>query len=68
MILYAPTFRDYGNTRLFPFEDFDKKAFQDFLEKEQILLLLRLHIKEATAAEDFVNSASGALAARRLGM
>ena len=29
---YAPTFRDYGNTRLFPFEDFDKKAFQDFLE------------------------------------
>ena len=46
VILYAPTFRDYGNTRLFPFEDFDKKAFQDFLEKEQILLLLRLHIKE----------------------
>lgn len=56
VILYAPTFRDYGNTRLFPFEDFDKKAFQDFLEKEQIILLLRLHIKEATAAEDFVNS------------
>ena len=26
------------------------------MEKEQILLLLRLHIKEATAAEDFVNS------------
>ena len=26
VILYAPTFRDYGNTRLFPFEDFDQKS------------------------------------------
>lgn len=32
------------------------KSVSGFLEKEQILLLLRLHIKEATAAEDFVNS------------
>ncbi len=42
VVLYAPTFRDYGNTRLFPFEDFDKKVFEDFLEQEKILLLLDL--------------------------
>ena len=55
-VLYAPTFRDYGNTRLFPFEDFDKKVFEDFLEQEKILLLLRLHIKEAAAADAYVSS------------
>lgn len=56
VVLYAPTFRDYGNTRLFPFEDFDKKVFEDFLEQEKILLLLRLHIKEAAAADAYVSS------------
>lgn len=55
VVLYAPTFRDYGNTRLFPFEDFDKKVFEDFLEQEKILLLLRLHIKEAAAADAYVS-------------
>lgn len=56
VVLYAPTFRDNGTTRLFPFEDFDRKQFEDFLEQEKILLLLRLHIKEAAAAEAYVNS------------
>lgn len=56
VVLYAPTFRDYGNTRLFPFEDFDKKVFEDFLEQEKILFLLRLHIKEAAAADAYVSS------------
>lgn len=56
VVLYAPTFRDYGNTRLFPFEDFDKKVFEDFLEQEKILLLLRLHIKEAAAADAYASS------------
>lgn len=56
VVLYAPTFRDYGNTRLFPFEDFDKKVFEDFLEQKKILLLLRLHIKEAAAADAYVSS------------
>ena len=56
VVLYAPTFRDYGNTILFPFEDFDKKVFEDFLEQEKILLLLRLHIKEAAAADAYVSS------------
>lgn len=56
VVLYAPTFRDYGNTRLFPFEDFDKKNFEDFLEQEKILFLLRLHIKEAAAADAYVSS------------
>lgn len=55
VILYAPTFRDYGNTRLFPFEDFDKNSFEAFLEQEKILLLLRLHIKEAAAADAYVS-------------
>lgn len=56
VILYAPTFRDYGNTQLFPFEDFNKEEFQEFLEREQILVLLRLHIKEAAVANGYLNS------------
>lgn len=45
-VLYAPTFRDYGKTWLFPFEDFDAVKLEKFLEEEKMLLFLRTHIKE----------------------
>lgn len=53
-VLYAPTFRDYGDTRLFPFEDFDLAALEAFLEKEKILLFIRTHIKEKGAARAYL--------------
>lgn len=50
-VLYAPTFRDYGGIRLFPFKDFEKKKFEEFLKEEGILLLLRTHISEKGTAD-----------------
>jgi CDP-glycerol glycerophosphotransferase len=55
-ILYAPTFREFGETRLFPFEDFNSNEFDEFLEKENTVLFLRFHQSEATAIK--VNSSS----------
>lgn len=45
-ILYAPTFRDYGEVQLFPFGDFEYTKLQEFLEQEKILLFIRTHINE----------------------
>ena len=55
VILYAPTFRDYGNTRIFPFEDYDHKKLEAFLEKEKILLCIRTHISEKGSAEAYLS-------------
>lgn len=46
LVLYAPTYREYGQTRLFPFEDFNQEALNDFLERHGILLLIRYHLEE----------------------
>ena len=41
-ILYAPTFRDYGVTSLFPFKDYDKKALDAFLKRRTPLFSFAL--------------------------
>lgn len=46
VLLYAPTYREFGNTLLFPFEDFDIKALNRFLEQHKIMLLIRYHLEE----------------------
>lgn len=46
VLLYAPTFRDSGKTELFPFPDFDKDRLNAFLEKNNIVMLLRIHKNE----------------------
>lgn len=47
VILYAPTWREFGNTtRFFPFPDFDAEKLLHFLESKDILLLLRGHKEE----------------------
>lgn len=56
VVLYAPTFRDYGRVRLFPFEDFDRTKLESFLEKEKILLLLRTHIAEKESASMYISN------------
>lgn len=45
-VLYAPTFREYGGVEIFPFSDFEEEKLIDFLEKEDIILFIRMHISE----------------------
>ena len=54
-ILYAPTFRDYGVTSLFPFKDYDKMALDAFLEKEDAVIFLRTHISEQGNAGPYLS-------------
>lgn len=42
-VLYAPTWRHYSSTQLFPFSDFNVKQFQTYLEENQIYIYLRVH-------------------------
>jgi CDP-glycerol glycerophosphotransferase (TagB/SpsB family) len=44
IILYAPTWREYGyKTQFFPFKDFDAKKIEDFLEQNDAYILIRGH-------------------------
>ena len=52
--LYAPTFRDGGSVRLFPFEDFDLERLDAFLEQEQLLLFIRTHVMEQASAAPYL--------------
>lgn len=45
-VLYAPTYREYGATKLFPFSDFNRDELEEYLEKNKMILLLRTHISE----------------------
>lgn len=42
-ILYAPTWRPYAKTKIFPFEDFDPEQLRKFLEEENIIIYIRKH-------------------------
>lgn len=55
-ILYAPTFREYGNTKLFPFEDFDINELNNFLYEKKIILFIRLHQSEIANIDLFKKS------------
>lgn len=56
VILYAPTFRDQGSVRLFPFPDFDQKLLEKYLEEKNMLLFIRTHIAERASARPFLGS------------
>lgn len=53
-VLYAPTYREYSSTAWFPFEDWDEAVFADFLEKQNIVLYLRTHLKESGSYQRFL--------------
>ena len=53
LILYAPTYRDYDATRLFPFKDYDKKKLEDFLQKKKIHICIRMHLEETIEKEKY---------------
>ncbi len=44
VILYCPTYRRDTQTIFFPFKDFDKNDFNNFLKKHELLILVREHI------------------------
>ncbi len=51
VILYAPTFREYGPTRFFPFDDFDIESLHQFLKENETYLIIRGHINEGDGKE-----------------
>ena len=42
-VLYAPTHREGKKVRLFPFEDLNKEELAGFLEREKIMICIRMH-------------------------
>lgn len=42
-VIYCPTYRNDNPVRLFPFDDFGLKAFDSFLEKHNIEVILKMH-------------------------
>ena len=53
-VLYAPTFRDYGQVQLFPFKDFDQEQLEAFLEEKNMLLFIRTHVAEQWSAAPYL--------------
>lgn len=53
-ILYAPTWRHYSDTKLFPFSDFDLTSFSAQLKKNKIIVLLRLHPRFENESRPFL--------------
>lgn len=53
-VLYAPTFRDYGQVQLFPFKDFDQKQLEAFLDEKNMLLFIRTHVAERGSAAPYL--------------
>ena len=43
LILYSPTWRNYSDTELFPFPDYNFSALNHYLEKNNILIFIRAH-------------------------
>ncbi len=46
VLLYAPTWRDEGKTKLFPFGDFSNYKLEAFLKDQNAIMLLRIHKNE----------------------
>lgn len=53
-VLYAPTFRDYGQVQLFPFKDFDQKQLEAFLDEKNMFLFIRTHVAEQGSAAPYL--------------
>lgn len=56
LILYAPTYREYGDTVLFPFPDNDQKEIERFLQEKNCHICIRTHLKEQGRIEKYTGS------------
>lgn len=52
VVLYAITWRNMGEARFFPFDDFDSKVLEQWCKDNEILLLIRPHANEHTVIEE----------------
>jgi CDP-glycerol glycerophosphotransferase (TagB/SpsB family) len=50
--LYAITWRNEGDARFFPFDDFDTELLEEWCKDNRILLLIRPHVNETTVIEE----------------
>lgn len=55
IILYAPTFRDWGKINFFPFDDFDLNSLNEFLKQKEYLLILRGHVNDSGERDNQFN-------------
>lgn len=55
LVLYAPTYRDHGTTRLFPFEDYQKQELEEFLQEKKIHICIRMHLEETIEKEKYLS-------------
>lgn len=44
-VLYAPTYREWETTQLFPFADFDEGKVENFLERINATIFIRFHLQ-----------------------
>lgn len=56
LILYAPTYREYGDVKLFPFDDYNKNILNQFLQENNARLLIRTHICENSNIDMYLDS------------
>ena len=55
LVLYAPTYRDHGTTRLFPFEDYQKQELEEFLQEKKIHICIRMHLEDTIEKEKYLS-------------
>lgn len=56
LVLYAPTYRDEDETKLFPFDDYDKEKLNDFLQENNAIIFIRTHISESANIEKYLSN------------
>lgn len=54
LILYAPTYRDNKETRMFPFEDYNKNELERFLEESKTIIFIRTHLSESASVNKYL--------------
>lgn len=54
LILYAPTYRDNKETRIFPFEDYNKNELERFLEESKTIIFIRTHLSESASVNKYL--------------
>ena len=55
VILYCPTYRRDAPTKFFPFDDFDLRHFNNFLEENKSIILLRGHVYNKELERQYVS-------------
>ncbi|MHA2022714.1 MAG: CDP-glycerol glycerophosphotransferase family protein [Candidatus Thorarchaeota archaeon] len=51
VILYAITWRNEGETKFFPFKDFDTKSLEQWCAEREVLILIRPHANDTVVLE-----------------